>query len=44
MSNGEAGKGSTYRKVDGQKYRENYNRVFKKKKGSENHGRNGKKE
>jgi len=28
MSNGQAGKGSTYRKVNGDKYRRNYDRVF----------------
>lgn len=29
MSKSEAGKGGTYRKVDGKKYRENYDRVFR---------------
>ncbi|MBW8002583.1 MAG: hypothetical protein FVQ80_11260 [Planctomycetes bacterium] len=31
MSNGQAGKGDTFRKVDGAKYRENYDRIFGRK-------------
>ena len=31
MSKSDAGKGDTYRKVDQNKYRENYDKIFKKK-------------
>ena len=37
MTNGQAGKGDKYRKVDSKKYAENWEKIFgKKKKDSEN--------
>ena len=42
MTNGQAGKGDKYRKVDSKKYAENWEKIFgKKKKDSENGNRNG---
>tara|TARA_R110000765_G_scaffold382506_1_gene473752 strand:+ start:654 stop:821 length:168 start_codon:yes stop_codon:yes gene_type:complete len=42
MTNGQAGKGDKYRKVDSKKYAENWEKAFgKKKKDSENGNRNG---
>ena len=39
MGNSQCGKGDTYRKVDRKKYRENYDRIFKKKEEAENGGK-----
>lgn len=42
MTNGQAGKGDKYRKVDSKKYAENWEKAFgKKKKDSENGNGNG---